>query len=64
MKVEQGVANLTIDCLNDAFAAILLHIANIGIKEKPLKGLENSFCYRRISITGGSVRAGFNCSYL
>ena len=38
-------------------------IANIGIKEKPLKGLGNSFCYRRISITGGSVRAGFNCSW-
>ena len=36
-------------------------IANIEIKEKLRNGLKKSFCYRRISITGGSVRAGFNC---
>ena len=35
-------------------------IANIENKEKPFKGLKNSFCYRRISLTGGSVIAGFN----
>ena len=35
-------------------------IANIEIKEKLFKGPKNSFCNRRISITGGPVRAGFN----
>ena len=36
-------------------------IANIEIKEKPFGRLKNIFCYGRISTTGGSVRAGFNC---
>ena len=35
-------------------------IANIEYKEKLFRGPKNGFCYRRISITGGSVIAGFN----
>ena len=31
------------------------------IKKKFLKGLKNCICYRRISVTLGSVIAGFNC---
>ena len=38
-------------------------IANIEIKEKLFNGLKDSFCYRQISITGRSVRAGFNCIF-
>ena len=37
-------------------------IANIENKGKPIKGLKNSFCYRRISVTGGSVIARVNCN--
>ena len=36
--------------------------SNIKIKDELFKGLKNNFCYRRISITVGSVRAEFNCS--
>ena len=36
-------------------------IAYIENREKLSKGLKNVFCYRRISITGGSVIAGFKC---
>ena len=36
-------------------------IANIEIKEKLSKWLKNIFCYRQISITGRSVRVGFDC---
>ena len=39
-------------------------IANVEIKAKLFKGIKKSFCYRRISITGLSVRAGFNYTYL
>ena len=39
-------------------------IANIENKEKLFKGLKSGFRYRRISITGGSVRVGFNCILL
>ena len=35
-------------------------ITNIEIKEKLFKKLKESFCYRRIFITDGSARAGFN----
>ena len=35
-------------------------IANIENREKHSKGLKNGFCYRRISVTGGSVIDGFN----
>jgi hypothetical protein len=34
------------------------------IKKKQFKGLNKSFCYRQISVTGGSVGAGFNCRLL
>ena len=37
-------------------------IANIENKEKHFKRLKNSFCYRWISVTGGSIIAGFICS--
>ena len=36
-------------------------IANIENKEKHFQGLKNGFCYKRISITGGSVVARYNC---
>ena len=36
-------------------------IANIENKEIFFKRSKNCFGYRRISVTGGSVRAGFNC---
>ena len=36
-------------------------IANIENKEKLFKGPKNSFRYRRISVTSGSVIAGFKC---
>ena len=36
-------------------------IANIGIKQKNFKGPKNGLSYGWISITGGTVRAGFNC---
>jgi len=35
-------------------------IANIEIKEYLFMGLKNIFCYRSISVTRGSVWAGFN----
>ena len=35
-------------------------IANIENKENLFKGLKNGFCYRRISVTSGTVIAGFN----
>ena len=37
-------------------------IANIENKQT-FERLKNSFCYRQISIAGGSVKAGFNCSF-
>ena len=37
-------------------------IANIENKEKLFKGLDNVIRYRRIFVTGGSIRAGFNCT--
>ena len=36
-------------------------IANIENKEKLFKGPKNSFRYRQISVTSGSVIAGFKC---
>ena len=39
-------------------------IANVRIKEKLFKGLENRFCFKRISITGGSARAVFDTARL
>ena len=36
-------------------------MANIEKEEKLFKGLKITFCYSRISVTGGSVIAGFNC---
>ena len=37
-------------------------ITNIETKEKHFKGLKIGICCRRISVTGGSVRAGFDCT--
>ena len=37
-------------------------IANIENKEKLFRGPKNGLCYRQISVTGGSVTAGFNCT--
>ena len=37
-------------------------IVNIETKEKHFKGLKNGIRFRQISVTGGSVRAGFNCT--
>ena len=36
-------------------------IANIDNNEKLIKRLDNGIRYRRIFVTGGSVRAGLNC---
>ena len=38
-------------------------IAFMENKENLFKGFKNSFCYRRISITGGYNIAGFNCMF-
>ena len=39
------------------------HLFNLENKKTLFKGLMNNFCYRRISISGGSIITGFNCMH-
>ena len=39
------------------------HLFNLENKKTLFKKLMNNFCYRRISISGGSIITGFNCMH-